>query len=535
MPGLIVTQHSGSGKANQFFLRGFNLDHGTDFSASVEGVPMNLPTHAHGQGWLDLNFLIPELIEQVSFDKGPYDASGGNFSTAGSARIRLVRRLDRGIAKASGGTDNSLEGLFANSTRVARGDLLYAGKVLYYDGPWDNPENSALLSGLVTYSAGTASNGYSVSAMGYRNTWDATDQVARRAVDQGEITRLGSLDPTDGGSSGRYTLAGTWRNRRPGMARTQATAYAAYYHLNLFSNFTYFLDDPVLGDQFEQADRRLYARRERLARVVHGVRRAGQRQHRRRGPAPRRDPRRRPVQHECPRARRHDPRRRGRRDQPRRRTSRTRRDGRTGSASTVGVRADAFRFDVRSDIGANSGVETALIASPKASLAFGPWRRDGALPQRRAGLPQQRRQRRHDHGSTPPPGCPSSAVDPVVRTRGAEIGARTAAVSGLQSTLSLWYLGLDSELVFVGDAGGTEASGASEHVGVEFNNYYAAADWLEPQRSTSRSPSRATPMPARARTRSRTPSAASSPAGSTPAGRPGLWRACRCGTSGRAR
>ncbi len=476
VPGLIVTQHSGSGKANQFFLRGFNLDHGTDFSASVEGVPMNLPTHGHGQGWLDLNFLIPELIEQISFDKGPYDAAGGDFSTAGSARIRLARRLDKGIARVEGGTDEYARGLFAASSRAAGGDLLYALNTQYYNGPWVSPENSLLLSGVVKYSVGTVTDGYAVTAMGYHNDWNASDQVARRAVESGQISDLGTLDASDGGGADRYTLAGTWSNTAADGARTQGNAYAAYSDLELFSNFTYFLDNPTQGDQFEQIDRRFYTG----AGVSHSWPTSwfGEGSTNTTGAQLRHDQIFEVGLH---------------RSSARERIATVRSDDVAETSlgvyvenetrwspvfrTTAGVRGDVYRFDVESDLVANSGVETAIIASPKLSLAFGPWNRtEGYL---NLGLGFHSNDAR---GTTiavdPATGDRTVPVDPLVRTRGAELGVRTGAIPGLQSTLALWYIGLDSELLFVGDAGGTEASDASEHYGVEFNNYYAVTNWL---------------------------------------------------------
>ncbi|MEP0547326.1 MAG: TonB-dependent receptor [Rhodothermales bacterium] len=477
VPGMIVTQHSGSGKANQFFLRGFNLDHGTDFAASVEGVPINLPTHAHGQGYLDLNWLIPELIEEVAFAKGPQDVAAGDFATAGRAQIRLARRLDVGIAKAESGIDDYYGGLIADSSPLGGGDLLFAVRGRYYDGPWINPENSGLVSGVVKYSAGTASDGYSLAAMGYHHVWDATDQIARRAVERGQVSRLGTLDPSNGGTTGRYTLVGAWQQTTPGSGRTRANAYAAYYHLNLFSNFTYFLDNPTDGDQFEQADRRLYAG----ANVSHAwfSRWFGQQNTNTVGAALRHD--------QIFGVGLFNTRSRARigtvRDDEVAETSvgaylenETRWSG--WLRTTLGVRGDVFRFDVASDREVNSGVETAFIASPKASLALGPWRDTEVYVN--LGLGYHSNDAR---GTTirvdPATGDAVDRVDPLVRTRGAEVGVRTAAISGLQSTLALWTIGLESELVFVGDAGGTEPSGASEHYGAEWTNHYDVTDWLD--------------------------------------------------------
>ena len=476
IPGTIVTQHSGSGKANQFFLRGFNLDHGTDFAASVEGVPINLPTHAHGQGYLDLGFLIPELIERVAFEKGPQNAEAGDFATAGRAQIRLARSLDRGIAKAELGADGYAEGLVAQSGRVGGGELLYGVRGRYYDGPWVNPENSVLGSGVVKYSTGTEANGLSVTLLGYAQDWDATDQIAQRAVEAGRVDRLGALDPTNGGTTGRYTLAGAFQTTTASAAQTRVEAYAATYHLNLFSNFTYFLDDPDRGDQFEQADQRFYA--------------GGGVSHRWLTPSLGRG-----AVNTVGADLRHD-----QifgvglfRTQDRERVG-TVRDDRVAESTvgayarnetrwtdwfrtTAGVRADVFRFDVESNLAVNSGVETDAIVSPKLGVALGPWRSTEVYAN--AGLGFHSNDAR---GTTitvdPASRQPVERVDPLVRTRGAELGLRTAALPGLQSTVALWTIGLDSELLFVGDAGGTEASDASLHYGVEVTNHYRVADWL---------------------------------------------------------
>ena len=484
VPGLIVTQHSGSGKANQFFLRGFNLDHGTDFSTSIEGVPFNLPTHAHGQGWLDLNSLVPELIEVIAFQKGPYHADRGDFSTAGSAQIQLARRLDTSIARAEGGTDEYGRVLLASSSRLGGGDLLLAANGQYYNGPWDNPENSGLFSGVAKFSHGTDARGTSVTALGYHNTWNSSDQIARRAVDDGLITRFGALDPSDGGRTSRYTLAANaWRTTGPG-ARTEATAYAAYYDLNLFSNFTYRLDDPVRGDQFEQADRRVYGG----AHISHVQ------------PVPVFG---RPNEVTVGANVRHDQILQVGlfHTEARQRIGTTRDDDVAETAggafvqtetrwmprvrTTLGLRADAFRFDVSSDTPAgdgaanalNSGVATDALVSPSAGLALGPWRSTELYLNGGLGFHSN-----DARGTTiavdPLTGDPVDRVSPLVRTTGAEVGVRTTALRGLQSTVALWTIGLGSELVFVGDAGGTEASGATRHYGVEWANYYRATDWL---------------------------------------------------------
>ncbi|HEX4406752.1 MAG TPA: TonB-dependent receptor plug domain-containing protein, partial [Polyangia bacterium] len=256
VPGLVVTQHSGDGKANQYFLRGFNLDHGTDFAFSVDGVPVNLPSHAHGQGYSDLNFLIPELVDSISFKKGPFYPEVGDFSGAGAADIHLVSKLPEGIANVQGGMFGYARALLADAPKVGAGTLLYALEYNHYDGPWDLPERSNRYNGLLRYHWDYAHDDYDVTGNVYwAPQWRSTDQVAARAITDGLISRFGAIDPTDGGSTGRAALSFAWTHHDDG-ATTKLIVYGFYYRLNLFSNFTYFLDDPVNGDQFEQIDRR---------------------------------------------------------------------------------------------------------------------------------------------------------------------------------------------------------------------------------------------------------------------------------------
>ncbi|MGA7744809.1 MAG: TonB-dependent receptor plug domain-containing protein, partial [Polyangia bacterium] len=256
VPGLVVTQHSGDGKANQYFLRGFNLDHGTDFAFSVDDVPVNLPSHAHGQGYSDLNFMIPELVDFIDYRKGPFYSEVGDFSGAGAADVHLVNTLPQGTINLQGGQFAFARALVAESPTVGPGTLLYALEYNHYNGPWVVPENSNRWNGLLRYHWTNSNDQYSLTASVYvAPNWYATDQVAQRAITQGLISRFGALDPSDGGNTGRGALSFNWtRKNEDGM--TKLTLYGFYYRMNLFSDFTYYLNDPVNGDQFEQIDRR---------------------------------------------------------------------------------------------------------------------------------------------------------------------------------------------------------------------------------------------------------------------------------------
>ncbi|HET9271459.1 MAG TPA: TonB-dependent receptor, partial [Vicinamibacterales bacterium] len=255
VPGVIITQHSGEGKANQYFLRGFNLDHGSDFAMTVAGTPVNMPTHAHSQGYSDINFLIPELVAGVQYSKGPYFADQGDFATAGAGNINYATTLDRPIMRLEGGTYGFARMLGAVSPKLGKGHLLAAFETSTNSGPWTVPDSYRKYNGVVRYSQGDNVNGLSLSFMGYRGEWNATEATPQRAIDSGQVDRFGSIDPTDGGHTYRYSVGGEWQ-RGTGNTLTKIQAYGLGYDLNLISNFTFYLDDPVHGDQREQVDHR---------------------------------------------------------------------------------------------------------------------------------------------------------------------------------------------------------------------------------------------------------------------------------------
>jgi hypothetical protein len=482
VPGMIVTQHSGQGKANQFYLRGFNLDHGTDFGTRVNGMPVNLPTHAHGQGYTDLNFTIPELIRAVNYKKGVYYADEGDFSSAGAADIQYFDVLPRGLAQVEAGMYDYYRALVADSPRVGDGTLLYAGEVLYNDGPWDHASQFLKGNVYLSYALGDQHQGSSVTAMLYKSGWDSTDQVARRAVNEGIISRFGTLDPSDGGDSQRYSLSGEW-HRATANGMTRVELYGFYYDLDLFSNFTYFLDDPVNGDQFEQKDNRwvqgVRAHHDwvtNLGSVVTDNTLGVQ------------------FRNDFIRVGLYHTRAQGRLSTTRfdkvAETSvapyfETREQWTSWFRTLAGVRVDVFNFNVDSNDPANSGNVTDAIASPKLNLIFGPWAATELYAN--GGLGFHSNDARGttttvDVGSGTP-GVPSSRtradpVDPLVRTYGAETGARSTIIPNLHSTLAFWWLHIASELLFIGDAGTTEASRPSTRYGLESANFYTLTDWL---------------------------------------------------------
>jgi outer membrane receptor protein involved in Fe transport len=474
VPGLVVTQHSGDGKANQYFLRGFNLDHGTDLATSVDGVPVNLHTHGHGQGYTDINFVIPELLAGIEYKKGTYYADEGNFSAAGAVDLVYRRTLQDTLLSLSVGEDSYLRGLLAGSAALGDGELVYALDHGQTDGPWKLPENLRRTNALLKYSVGDRRDGYSVTASWYHGGWTSTDQIPQRAVDAGALDRFGYFDPTDGGESHRYAVNFEW-GKALGDWSLLGNAYALDYRLDLFSNFTYALN--TVGDQFEQFDdRRAYGVHAGLARDTRYGGIAGTL---RLGVESRFDDIGE-VGLYLTRARQ--------------RLSTVRQDAvqRLGLGLFVeqqlqatgwlrvaaGLRYDRADFDVDSDLDANSGTAEASIVSPKLSLVFGPWADTEFFVNVGRGFHEN-----DARGTTitvdPADDITSAArVNPMVRARGAEIGLRTAALPFTQVALTAWSLDLDSELIYVGDAGATEPSRATERHGVELGVFVTPREWL---------------------------------------------------------
>lgn len=475
VPGVIVTQHSGEGKANQYFLRGFNLDHGSDFAVTVAGAPVNMPTHAHSQGYSDINFLIPELVVGVQFSKGPYYADQGDFATAGASNINYATELDRAIGHVETGSYGYTRGLFAASPRVAGGHLLVAFEASTNSGPWSVPDSYRKLNGVARYSRGNNVNGFSVTAMAYNGEWHATQAAPQRAVTQGLIDRFGTIDPTDQGQTYRASIAGEWQHST-GSVLTKVTAFGIGYDLNLISNFTFFLDDPVHGDQQQQIDHRfasgakVFQRRngrwrDHAVQNTYGVQirndNIGQVG----------------LFHTV---------------------ARQRLDTRSDASAVVtsaglyvqnelewtpwlktiaGIRLDGSYYSVADQfIPANSGSASAGIVSPKGAVTLGPWNSTEFYVNAGTGFHSN-----NALGTTivrDAQGRPVEPVTPLVRATGAEGGMRTVAVPHLQSTVSVWMLRLNSELVYNGDIGATEPGPASKRYGVEFTNYYSPTKWL---------------------------------------------------------
>jgi hypothetical protein len=228
VPGLVITQHSGEGKANQCYLRGFNLDHGTDLAIFFDGMPVNMPTHGHGQGYADMNFMIPELARGLSFHKGPYFADEGNFASAGAIRIDYVDKLARNIGQIEVGSFGYRRALGAMSAPTGSGNTLVAAALQSYDRPRARPDDLRKATGVVRFSNGTRDNGWALTGMGYSAKWYATDQIPQRAVDQGRSAASAiSTTPTAAMRAAtvfRHAGPNATATRRPASAPTRSAA-----------------------------------------------------------------------------------------------------------------------------------------------------------------------------------------------------------------------------------------------------------------------------------------------------------------------
>jgi opacity protein-like surface antigen len=474
-PGLAIVQHSGSGKANQYYLRGYNLDHGTDMAIFWDDVPINLPTNAHGQGYADLNFLIPETISGLEVRKGPYFADIGDFANAGDLHLSLRDSVEKNIVSATVGSFGYNRLLALGSTKLGDGSLLYAGEFNTYNGPWVTVEDVRKFSGVLRYSQGTPTDGFSATAMAYTNNWNSSDQVALRAITTGQIGLFGELDPTDGGDTSRFMLstrfaqsddAGFWK----------ANAYLVKETMNLFNNFTWDTTDPVNGDQFHQLDNRVYGGGG-ASRTVNSTLFN------------------RPTETVFGVQSRYDDINVGLSDSTHRLFLSnilvdSVKEGNVGIyaqnttrwtdwfRTTAGWRGDYFWVSVNSMLQpANSGSPNEAVGSPKFTMTFGPFYKTELFLG--AGMGYHSNDAR-GVVATEVPGDPSTAQSTpfLVRSRGAEIGIRTEAIPNLDSSISLFYLHQDSELFFDGDTGTTIPGPPSLRTGIEVTNKYRPASWV---------------------------------------------------------
>ncbi|MCB0382893.1 MAG: TonB-dependent receptor plug domain-containing protein [Psychroserpens sp.] len=259
VPGLIIGQHAGGGKAEQLFLRGFDVDHGTDVSISVDGMPVNMVSHAHGQGYSDLHFLIPETVQNIDFGKGPYYAQQGDFNTAGYVGFSTKDYLRDSQISLTVGDFNTMRtlGLFNLLENNKHENAYLAAEYIATDGPFESPQNFNRLNLFGKYVMFSPDNSkLSLTTSHFTSRWDASGQIPQREVDNGNITRFGAIDDTEGGQTERTNLNVEFSKYISDDVRFKTNAYYSNYNFELFSNFTFFLEDPVNGDQIKQKEER---------------------------------------------------------------------------------------------------------------------------------------------------------------------------------------------------------------------------------------------------------------------------------------
>jgi outer membrane receptor protein involved in Fe transport len=471
-PGLFVGQHAGGGKANQYFIRGFDIDHGTDLALWFDGMPINNVSHGHGQGYADFHFIIPELVDQVEVNKGPTAIRYGDFATAGSVSMTTRDRLKENQVFLSGGMLNTQRALALMTLNIPAHPL-FAFEVYHSDGPYKNPEdmdrfNLFLKAPLLR----SHTHSLSLTLMGYGAGWNGSGQIPMRALDNGWVDRYGSEDPSEGGSSQRHSVSFHYAAARGDREEIEATAYVVHYRLSLFSNFTFFANDSVNGDQINQRDDRIltgfqatYGRRHHVvglpAKAEFGM-------------ASRNDRIQTNLDHTA----------------ERRVLDRTvDAEVREGSLSAwvmesanpfpwlyaeAGVRADHFGFhtvDHRNDTGAASvtGIRDATIYSPKVNIVFTPAPNTDLYLNYGEGFHSN-----DARGVT----SPVDPARPLTKARGYEVGARTHLWNRWDLATSLWQLDLDGEFVWVGDGGFTEENGATRRRGIDFETRLEILKWL---------------------------------------------------------
>ena len=474
IPGLIVSQHSGEGKANQYFLRGFNLDHGLDFKITLDGMPINQRSHAHGQGWADLNPLIPELISAINYRKGPYYSVDGDFANAGTANIYYTDTVDRGIASVGLGQNGFYRTLLSNSPKFHNGRVLYALELSHYDGPWNNPDNYRKYNGMLRYSEGNSANGFNLTAMSYSGKWNSTDQIPYNDYKSGLISRWGAMDKSSGATANRNSISGEWR-QSDASGTVLFQAYVIQNYLDLYSNFEY-----AAASQFNQRDSRVTSGFN-LARTwnIEGL---GKEATNTLGLQAQNDTINNALNSTTARVRNAT---------CQSVIDQCRSDRITQSSlglyaenhvhwndwfrTVAGARGDYFRFANRGFTSStgdnNTDTVNDFIASPKLNVVFGPWAKTEYYYSVGNGYHSN-----DARGVTIGSGTRSQGL---VKTFGQEVGIRTEIIEGLQTTLALFQLDNASEIVYVGDAGLTEDSGRrTRRTGFEFNNYFKATKWL---------------------------------------------------------
>ena len=462
IPGFIAVEHSGgAGKADQYFLRGFDADHGTDVAFFSDGMPINFRTHAHGQGYTDLNFIIPETIEGLDVYKGAYLPEFGDFATAGAVNFRSRQVVKEGIVQMAGGQFDTQRYLLMFSPTKEKVRTLIAAEGYYTNGPFQNDNRYVRgnLLGKMTLNP-TARSEFSLTGTFHKAQWNGSGEIPFRAVTDGTINRFGSIDPSEGGTTIRSTGRLNYHYDTPSGGQFFANAYGQYYKFDLYTNFTFFLNDPVNGDGFQQSDRRVIYGGDTGWRqsfdlfgipsaVTAGVQARVDNAHVRLGTQFKRNPLGTTTDTDILEAS-YAP------------FLKTEFQPTQWMRLSGGVRSEIFTFDVRNRCPAcaeqPSGRASSGVVLPKANLILGPWFRTELFANYGEGYHS------NDARSAVVPGS-----SPLARAKTYEVGARSKpwGPDGLELIATLWAIDLQSELVFVGDDGTTDIRGPTRRRGVE--------------------------------------------------------------------
>lgn len=462
IPGLITVEHSGgAGKADQYFLRGFDADHGTDVAFFTDGMPINFRSHAHGQGYADLNFIIPETIEGLDVYKGAYHVEFGDFDTAGAVNFRTREVVREGLVQAAGGQFDTQRYLLMLSPTKDKVRTLFAAEGYYTNGPFQNDNRyfRTNLLGKMTMNP-TSRSELSLTGTFQKSQWNASGEIPLRAVQDGSLDRFGAIDPSEGGKTLRSTARLNYHYDTTSGGRFFANAYGQYYKFDLFTNFTFFLNDPVNGDGIQQSDRRVmyggdlgYRHAGRFmdmdGAVTVGLQSRVDNIHARLGTQTKRAPTGTTIDSDILEAS-YSP------------FVKLEVQPIPWMRLTGGVRNELFTFDVRNRCPncpeQPVGRTSSGLVLPKANMIFGPWFHTEFFVNYGEGFHS------NDARSVVVPGSA-----PLARAKTYEVGVRSKpwGPEGLEFIATLWAIDLKSELVFVGDKGTTEIRGATRRRGVE--------------------------------------------------------------------
>lgn len=473
IPGIIIGQHAGGGKAEQIFLRGFDIDHGTDIAINVDGLPVNMVSHAHGQGYSDMHFIIPETIDNIDFGKGPYYADKGNFNTAGYIDLKLKKVIDKNLVSVDVGQFNTVRTLGMFKILENENNNAYlASEMVLTDGFFESPQNFNRINLMGRYNYNNQENtDLSITMSYFQSKWDASGQIPQRAVDQGLISRFGAIDDTEGGNTSRTNLFVNHIKQLDEHSKITSKAYISKYNFELFSNFTFFLEDPVNGDQIKQKeDRTITGAEVRYERSLHIGDHDSQ------------------LRYEAGLGYRYDDVNNIQLSHTLNRNTLLQRlaYGNVDELNTYAflsttykkgrltlqpsLRLDYFNFDYVNHLSEtyDSKSNSKLFLAPKLNLIYTPSEELQFFAKTGVGF----------HSNDTRVVINSDAKEILPAAYGADLGTIFKPMNKLVLNAALWTLFLEQEFVYVGDAGIVEPSGKTQRYGVDFGLRYQVTDWL---------------------------------------------------------